>query len=180
MEATVSEAPEWNHAVQDIPESGLQVERAASPEECEGIARALDLIACSRLTARYAISPRGEGHFRLTGTLKAQIQQSCVVTLEPLTNEVEESFSVDYWPETEIPAPTSGVVDVHDEPDLEPIVAGRLKVGRVVFESLASAIDLFPRKPGAAFEAPETSADSNGANKSDGPFAALSRIKGKR
>ena len=176
----MSEEPEWNHAVQDIPESGLEVERAASPEEREGIARSLDLIACSSLTARYAISPQGEGHFRLTGTLKARIDQSCVLTLEPLTNEIEESFSVDYWPETEIPAPTSGVVDVHDEPDLEPIVAGRLKVGRVVFESLASAIDLFPRKPGAAFEAPETSADSNGAGKSDGPFAALARIKGKR
>jgi hypothetical protein len=180
MEATVSEEPEWNHAVQDIPETGLQVERAASPEEREGVARALDLIACSSLIARYTISPRGEGHFRLTGTLKARIDQSCVVTLEPLTNEVEESFSVDYWPETEIPEPAGGVVDVHDEPDLEPIVAGRLKVGRVVFECLASAIDLFPRKPGVAFEAPDTSADGNGAGKSDSPFAALARIKNKR
>ena len=114
---------------------------------------------------------------------RARIDQSCVVTLESLTNEVEDSFSVDYWPETEIPEPAGGVVDVQDEPDLEPIVAGRLKVGRVVFECLASAIDLFPRKPGVAFEAPEVPeapADGNGAGKSDGPFAALARIKNKR
>jgi hypothetical protein len=180
MEATVIEEPEWNHAVQDIPDTGLQVERAASPEERERIARALDLIACSSLIARYNISPRGEGHFRLTGTVKARVDQSCVVTLEPLTNDVEDSFSVDYWPETEIPEPAGGVVDVQDEPDLEPIVAGRLKVGRVVFECLASAIDLFPRKPGAALEVPEATADGNGAGKSDSPFAALARIKNKR
>ncbi|MBX9588847.1 MAG: DUF177 domain-containing protein [Hyphomonadaceae bacterium] len=170
----------WDHAIQDIPETGLQVERAASPEEREGIARALDLLACSSLTARYTLSPRGEGHFRLTGTLKALIEQSCVVTLEPLTSEIAESFSVDYWPETEIPAPSGGVVDVHDEPDLEPIVAGRIKVGRVIFESLANAIDLFPRKPGVTFEAPQSPPDQGGASKSDGPFAALAKVKGKR
>lgn len=170
----------WDHAVKSIPEAGLQVERAASPEEREGIARALDLIACSSLTARYALAPRSGGHFRLTGTFKAQIEQSCVVTLEPLTNEIAESFSVDYWPETEIPSPASGVVDVHDEPDLEPIVTGRIKVGRVIFECLAGAIDLFPRKPGVTFEAPVAPSENGVASKSDSPFAALARIKSKR
>ena len=163
----------------NIPEAGLQVERAASPEEREAIARALDLVACSSLTASYALVPRSGGHFRLTGTLKAQIEQSCVVTLEPLTNDVAESFGVDYWPETEIPSPASGVIDVHDEPDLEPIVTGRINVGRVIFECLAGAIDLFPRKPGVTFEAPVAPAENGVSSKSDGPFAALARMKSK-
>lgn len=170
---------DWDHAVTNIPEAGLQVERAASPEEREEIARALDLIACSSLTASYALAPRSGGHFRLTGTLKAQIEQSCVVTLEPLTNDVAESFNVDYWPETEIPSPASGVVDVHDEADLEPIVTGRINVGRVIFECLAGAIDLFPRKPGVTFEAPEAPSENGAPGKSDGPFAALARMKSK-
>ena len=179
MEATVSEELEWNHAVQDIPESGLQVERSASPEERERIAQALDLVACSALTAHYTIAPRGDGHFRLAGTLKAQIEQTCVVTLEQLTNEVADDFSVDYWPETEIPEPTSRVIDVHDEADLEPIVAGCIKVGRVVFQSLAGAIDLFPRKPGVTFEASEGAAQSSKIGTSDHPFAALAKAKSK-
>lgn len=139
----------WDHATEDIPDAGLEVERTATEEERQSIARTLDLVACSSLTARYTISPRGEGHFRLTGSLKAQVVQACVVTLEPITDDIEESFSVDYWPETDMPAPSGGILDVHDEPDLEPIVAGRIEVGRVVFECLAGAIDLFPRKPGA-------------------------------
>jgi hypothetical protein len=179
MEATVTDELDWDYAVTNIPEAGLQVERAASPEEREAIARALDLIACLSLTASYALAPRSGGHFRLTGTLKAQIEQSCVVTLEPLTNDIVESFSVDYWPETEIPSPASGVIDVHDEPDLEPIVTGRINVGRVIFECLAGAIDLFPRKPGVTFEGPAASPENGGSSKSDGPFAALARMKSK-
>ncbi len=169
----------WEHAIQDIPEAGLQVERSASSEEREDIARILDLVACTSLQAHYALTPRSGGHFRLAGTLTAQVEQSCVVTLEPLTSKIAESFSVDYWPETDIPAAVGGVVDVHDEPDLEPIVTGRIKVGRVVFECLAAAIDLFPRKPGVTFEPSEAQPENGNVGKSASPFAALARIKNK-
>jgi hypothetical protein len=168
----------WEHTIQDIPESGLAVERSASEEEREAIARSLDLIACTFLTARYGIAPRTEGHFRLTGTLQARVEQACVVTLESLSNDIAESFSVDYWPETELPAPEGGAVDLNDEPDLEPIVGGRIAVGRVVFECLAGAIDLFPRKPGATFEPPQPEAGDSGRPES--PFAALAKIKTRR
>lgn len=167
----------WNHTVQEIPETGLAVERAASPEECEAIARALELVACRSLTARYAVAPRGGGHVQVSGAVKAVVEQTCVVTLEPLVNEVSDSFRVDYWPDTEMPEPGSGHVDMHDEPDLEPIVAGRIEVGRVIFECVAGAIDLFPRKPGVTFEAPPEEDSSAGAGS---PFAALAKMKNKR
>jgi hypothetical protein len=165
----------WEHAVQDIPESGLTVERSASPEELDAIARSLELLACRRLVARYALTPRGGGHIHLAGSLQAQVEQSCVVTLEPLLNDVATDFQVDYWPETELPEPGGGVVDIDDEAELEPIVAGRIEVGRVVFQALAGAIDLFPRKPGVTFEPPPDVADGG----SEGPFAALAKMKDK-
>jgi hypothetical protein len=169
----------WDYAVQDIPEEGLSVERSASPEERDAVARALDLLSCRSLTARYALSRRGGGHVHLSGTVWAQVEQSCVVTLEPLLNEVEESFSVDYWPETDMPEPSGGAVDMHDEPDLEPIVAGRIEVGNAVFQALASGIDLFPRKPGVAFEPPAPPEGDDGSHP-EGPFAALAKMKSKR
>ena len=170
----------WDHAVQDIPEEGLSVERSASPEVCDAVARALDLLGCRSLTARYALTLRGGGHVQLSGSVRAQVEQSCVVTLEPLLNDVEESFSVDYWPETDMPEPQSGgAVDMHDEPDLEPIVAGRIEVGNVVFQAVANGIDLFPRKPGVAFEPPAPSASDDGSHPA-GPFAALAKMKSKR
>jgi hypothetical protein len=168
----------WEHAVQDIPEAGLAVERAASPEEREAVARALELVACRSLTARYRVTPGGGGHLHVSGTVEAEVEQTCVVTLQPLVNRVADSFSVDYWPEgTDMPEPAGGAVDMHDEADLEPIVAGRIEIGRVIFECLAGAIDLFPRKPGVTFE-PSTAAPAGG--ESDSPFAALAKIKNKR
>ncbi|HEX6001816.1 MAG TPA: DUF177 domain-containing protein [Hyphomicrobiaceae bacterium] len=169
----------WKHEVQDIPEEGLSVVRTATPEECDAVARSLDLLACRSLTARYALKPRGGGHIQLSGTVEAQVEQSCVVTLEPLLNRVAESFTVDYWPESEMPERGGGVVDMHDEPDLEPIVAGRIEVGNVVYQALAGGIDLFPRKPGAEFEPPQ-STEGDDASHPEGPFAALEKIKNKR
>jgi uncharacterized metal-binding protein YceD (DUF177 family) len=175
----VSDELDWNYAIDDIPETGLQTDRAATPEERDTVAHALDVLAVSSLTAQYAIAPRGAGHFRLTGNLKAQVEQSCVVTLEPLTNEIAESFSVDYWPERELPEPSGGVIDVHDEVDLEPIVGNQIKVGRVVFDTLAGAIDLFPRKPGVTLESSEAPPEGKG-DQSPGPFAVLAKMKNKR
>ena len=168
----------WEHLVREIPEAGLTVERSATREECEAVARALELVACRSLTARYIVAPKGGGHIHASGTVEAEVEQTCVVTLEPLVNRVADSFSVDYWPETEMPEPSAGgAVDMRDEPDLEPIVAGRIEIGRVIFEAVAGAIDLFPRKPGVTFEPSTTTPEGGG---SDSPFAALAKMRGKR
>ena len=57
----------WAHAIDGIPDAGLKVDRAATEEERQGIAVALDLIACTKLMTHYVIAPSGEGHFRLSG-----------------------------------------------------------------------------------------------------------------
>ena len=49
----------WDHAVADIPESGLSTVRRAAPDELELIVRALGLITCSSLTATYTIMAIG-------------------------------------------------------------------------------------------------------------------------
>jgi hypothetical protein len=140
----------------------------------------LDLVACRSLTARYELAPKGGGHIQASGSVTAEVEQTCVVTLEPLVNQVADSFRVDYWPETDMPEPSGGAVDLHDEPDLEPIVAGRIEVGRVIFQCLAGAIDLFPRKPGVTFEPSAASPEDEGSARPESPFAALARMKDKR
>jgi hypothetical protein len=172
----------WDHAVRDIPEEGLAVERSASAEECAAVARALDLLSCPGLTARYTMGPRSGGHVHLWGTVEAVVEQSCVVTLEPLLSRVAESFRVDFWPEGDIPEPGGGELDFADQTDLEPIVAGRIEVGNVVFQAVANGIDLFPRKPGATFELPTPPGSDDGSHPtgSAGPFAALAKMKNKR
>ena len=175
----MSEVLDWDHPVADVPEDGLSIERAATDKEREEISRTLDLVACPSFVARYRIKPRSNGNYHLEGSLEATVEQTCVVTLEPLTNKVAQTYAVDFWPESEVPEPSGGLVDVHDEPDMEPIVGGRIEAGRIIFECLASSIDLFPRKPGATFETPPEGAQNAGP-KPEGPFAALAKMRPKQ
>jgi hypothetical protein len=166
----------WDHALEDIPPAGLSVERAAEAEERQRIAAALDLVACSDLTVRYQIIPLAHGRYRLKGELAALIEQTCVVTLEPLEASIAESFAADYWPDETMPEPTAGPLAFDGEPPPEPIVGAKIDAGRIVFESVAAAIDPFPRRPGAVFEGP-LSAPAGG--KPESPFAVLANLKQK-
>ena len=169
----------WEHAVHDIPDSGVSAERRATPEELGAIARALEIVACSSLTATYPIKPTGGWHYRLFGELRASLQQACVVTLEPVDEEVNETFEIAFWPEADIPEPASGEIDLDDEPEIEPIIAGQIEVGQVVFECLAGAINPFPRKADAALEHVAASPRGRPDDKAENPFAVLARIKEK-
>jgi Large ribosomal RNA subunit accumulation protein YceD len=169
----------WEHATHDIPQSGLSREREAAPDELARVAHALDLIACPSLKAAYTIVPSIEGRYRLSGSLRAEIGQACVVTLEPVDSILEESFDVTFWPEEDMPAPPGGAVDLNEEAEPEPIVAGQIDVGRVVFECLAAAIDPFPRKPGASLDLPSPAPAEGATGKPESPFAVLARIKPK-
>jgi uncharacterized metal-binding protein YceD (DUF177 family) len=167
----------WDHAVADIPAEGLSVQRTAEPGECERIARALDLLGCT-FSLDYAIVPSGFGRYRLTGTLMARVEQACGVTLEPVASTIEERLDLRFWPAADIPAPTSGEVDLDGEEDPEPIVEERIGVGRVAFECLAAAIDPFPRKPEAALERSSTGGEE-ALGKADSPFAVLANLRPK-
>ena len=76
-------------------------------DELQCLARALDLIACKSLDADYTIKPIGAARYRLSGTLRAEVEQTCVVTLEPVSSEIKEPFDFEFWPEQDLPAPVA-------------------------------------------------------------------------
>jgi hypothetical protein len=166
----------WDHLVEDIPATGLTVERTADAAERTRIASALDLVACQQLEARYRILPLSLGRFKLSGELKAAVEQTCVVTLEPVASDIAESYAATYWPDAALPQPAVGPLALDGEPDPEPIVEGKIDAGRIIFESLAAALDPFPRRPGAVFEG-TLSAPATG--KPESPFAVLANLKDK-
>jgi uncharacterized protein len=170
----------WDHAITEIPETGLAVERAATLEERRALAHTLELADLPHLSARYALRPAGRGRYVLSGTLSAEVVQTCVITLEPVTNLIEESFDLEFWPAEQMPEPKDGEIDFAGAPEPEPVVAGRIEVGRIVFECLASALDPYPRKPGAVFEyaEPATGGAQSDA-KQESPFAVLGKRRRK-
>jgi len=175
---TAADELSWEHRVEEVPESGLSAERTAEPGERVAVARALDLIALTLLCAQYSITPNGRGRYRLKGSLTAEIEQACVITLESVASTITERFDVSFLPTADMPARESGVLTMDEEFDPEPIREGRIAVGRVVFETLAAAIDPFPRQPGATLERHST-APQESAGGMASPFSVLANLRDK-
>jgi hypothetical protein len=170
----------WDHPTSDVPKTGLSATRAAAPDELKAVARALGLIACPSLEASYVITPGGAGRYALSGTLRAQVVQACVVTLDPVASAIEESFEAFFWPEEDIAPPRGGVLDLDEAADPEPIVGGQIAVGRIVFECLAESLDPYPRKPGATLDLREAAPAGGAGGRPESPFAVLANIRTKR
>ena len=181
MTSKTSPGPElpWDQAVVDIPKSGVAATRSASADELERVAASLDLAACRALDADYRIEPLSGGRFQLTGHLRAEITQTCVVTLDPLESTIEEDFAAVFWPEADLPAPESGELALDEEPEREAIAGGQIGVGRIVFETLAAAIEPFPRKPDAVLDWQPPGPAQSSRSEADSPFSVLANLKTK-
>jgi len=103
------------------------------------------------------------------------VTRTCVVTLEPVAQEIEEGIEVEFWPAGKLPEVGDAEVEVLAIPDVEPIEHGTIETGRIIFEVLSAALDPYPRKPGARFEWEDQA--SAGDADAGGPFAGLKGLK---
>lgn len=154
------------------PGGTLQSYRA-SPEDCRAIAGWIGVEVVSDFTAEVIFSPWGRGGATVAGDLAANVTQLCVVTLEPVENSVATSFSENFSPAAE----TAGSVDIDDPNDAEAIVDGEIGIGDLLIDTLAMALDPYPRAPDAAL--PETGDEGDEAGEGDttSPFAGLAALK---
>jgi hypothetical protein len=165
----------WSHRVSEIPDAGLSITRTASPAERSAIVQALGIVSCEAVTADYVIRALGEGRYRMSGRISAQLTQSCVVTLAPIPQTLEESFDVSFWPGGSLPQVGGAESEVLSVPEIEPIEHGAIEAGRVLFEILSASLEPYPRQAGARFEweARENIAEPGPT----GPFASLKKLK---
>jgi len=167
----------WSHRVSEIPDRGFATERSATQSECAALAEALDVLAVRHLSFSYRIR-RGAGHrYVVSGRLSAGVTQACIITLDPLESEITEDVDEAFWPATDIAAlgQAAGEAEVLSAEAPLPIEDGRLDIGRLVYEVLATAIDPYPRRPDASLQ--EVAPPENQDDRSDNPFAVLSRLR---
>jgi len=123
-----------------------------------------------RLEANFDVTRRGAG-LHVAGRVSATVGQLCIVTLEPLVNEVEEAIDLLFMPQ-----PTAeredGEVGTRGESadETEPLIGGLVDLGALAIEFLILGLDPYPRKPGAVFQPPEAKPDES-------PFAALASLR---
>ena len=167
--------------VDRLGDEAVELEISANDGERAALAVRLDLAALPALKAVLKVRgvPGRRPLVRVTGTLSAVVEQTCVVTLEPLTRSIEASVERLFGELEEEAVPEELDIDFLTDDPPDPIESGVMDLGEMVAETLALEIDPFPRKEGVIFEGygePETGE----AAASSGPFAKLAALKNGR
>ena len=158
---------------------GTSGEIAVTKTEMDAIARMLDLVALDGLTFLYRLDHGGGGRLHLTGRLHANVTQTCVVSLDPVEANLDVPVEVEFWPaplveQLERSAEEAGTLGLLDWP--EAVVDGRIDLGPVIYETLATALEPYPKREGVSFDWSQGPSEEVGSAKS-GPFAALAALK---
>ncbi len=158
-------------ALEDIPETGQHFDLVADAGVRAAVARVAGLRDLPRLQASFDVKRQGAGGLHVAGMVSATVGQNCVVTLEPLSNEVEEAIDLVFVPQR-TPAPEEGESEPRDVKwgDPEPLIGGMIDLGALATEFLILGLDPYPRKPDAVFEPPQNRTPD------EGPFAALAKL----
>jgi Large ribosomal RNA subunit accumulation protein YceD len=179
-DANTGNANPWSVpiAVAQIPDTGSHRDLDTSPTERKAIAELGGLRDVLSANASLDLTPMREGRVHVVGRVRARVGQTCVVTLDPIENDIDEAIDLIFAPPEQIPA-LADLVDEAAESDVEipdppePIVGGMIDLGRLATDALLLGIDPYPRKPDAIFEPPAVPDDPE-----DHPFAALKALKG--
>lgn len=173
---TAIQPPEFSVTVplSEIGSNIVSRQLAANAAERAALAKRFDLLALDSLEADVRYHREGEA-IVLDGQLRAEVQQACIATGEPVPAKLQEPLNIRF------------VDELGHEPDAEIELAaedcdtlthdGRvIDLGEAVAQSLALALDPFPRSPNAdaALKAAGVKDESEA-----GPFSALAALKEK-
>lgn len=169
--------PVWSNpiSIDDVSERGMHVDLVADETARAEMARVAGLRDLPRLSASFDITREGADAVRVAGEVSATVGQNCIVTLEPIENEIYEAVDLLFTSRAkDSMADSEGKItlDFNDPDSAEPIREGIVDLAAIATEFFLLGIDPYPRKEGAVFDAPKTPEDP-----SKHPFAALAALK---
>lgn len=121
----------------------------ATPEETEALIQRLDLISLKNFEVEADVV-RWRNGVRVTGQVKAEVEQRCIVTLEPVPAKISEGFDRGFLPERDLVGDVKpgAEVEIEDDPelgDLPDVLGESLDLGELAAETLSLALDPYPR-----------------------------------
>jgi len=167
---------QFSHEIRlDQLRGGERVELAADAGECKAIGERLGLTELERLEASASLDRKGE-IVRATGRVQAALTQYCVVTGDPIATLIDEPFDLVFQPSQPDSGPDSEIELAADDCDTVFYDGAAIALGDAIADTLALAIDPYPRSAGADAALKEAGVLSEAEA---GPFAALAALKGK-
>lgn len=167
-------AAEFGRAIRldTIGEVCRTVSVEANAAERAALARRFDIVAIDRLTGEVGLS-RAAGGVAALGVLHAAVVQSCVASGEPVRARIDEPFALKFI------AAGTGETDEEMELSLEDCDTiehdgQAVDIGEALAQTLALALDPFPRAAGAEAVLRQAGVISE---EEAGPFGALAGMR---
>ena len=154
---------------------GDRLDLVADADERAAVAARLGLASLERLDA-HAVLRRDGTTITASGRVKASLEQRCVATGDPLAVRVDEAFDLRFVPEPKTAGGDEEFELGADELDTLFHDGQAIDLGAAIADSLALALDPYPRSPKAEAALREAGVISEDEA---GPFAALAALKGK-
>ena len=159
--------------VDTIGDDARTIEIEADVQERAALAKRFDLIGIEKLTGKFTIRRDAAG-IVAEGRVAAAVTQACSITGDPLPATVDEPVALRFVAEED-----SGQDEVElgdSDIDVIPYDGGTIDLGEVAAETMALALDPFPRGPNAEVVLKEAGVLSE---EQAGPFGALAGLKEK-
>ena len=159
--------------VDTIGDEPRAVEIAADEAERMALAKRFELVGIDRLAGRFTIRRDAAG-ILVDGRVEAALTQACSITGDPLPATIDEPVALRFVPEDEA---GQDEVELGDgDIDVIPYDGGTIDLGEVAAETMALALDPFPRGPNAEAALKEAGVLSE---EQAGPFGAMAALKDK-
>ena len=167
--------------VSHVSANPITVRIAADTADLQRLARQWGVPQVLKFEAELSLGRWKRDGVRVKGHVSSEIVQDCVVTLDPVQQQIEEDVEAVFLPENSRLAQRA--VDGNGEmfldpdgPDLPELFTGdSIDVGAVAAEFAALSIDEYPRKPGLDY-ADRIESDPS-VDKKPSPFAVLQGLK---
>jgi len=157
--------------VDTIGDDARTIEVDADAQERAALAKRFDLIGIERLTGKFTIRRDAAG-IVAEGRVTAAVTQACSITGDPLPATVDEPVALRFVAEEDA---GQDEVELGDSDiDVIPHDGGTIDLGEVAAETMALALDPFPRGPNAEVVLKEAGVLSE---EQAGPFGALAGLK---
>ena len=170
----------WSYLVrlEAIPSGGRDEALEAGAAERAAVAEALGLLALDGLSAEAELRRLGDDEVRARGRVRARVTQACAVTDESVPADLDEPFDILFRP-APAAAPDQEIELSAGECDVVFHEGGAVDLGAAAMDTLALALDPYPRAPGAEAALAEagvkSEADLEAERGAASPFAVLKR-----
>lgn len=152
---------------------GERLDLVADETERSAVAKRLGLPSVDRLEAHVTLAKTG-AMVRASGRLGASLDQSCVVTNEPVPAHVDEPFEMVFMPEPDASGPDEEIELGESDCDVVFYDGAAIDLGTAIADTLALSLDPYPRSAGADAALKEVGVLTE---EQASPFAALAKLK---